>query len=355
MIKAKFMKPGFLILLSGIYLFSLTFLYTQPASAQAGADYEYYKKTGHSNKMWDESVKRGFEAYDKQDCEGALASLKEAIAAQCQDGLVFYKIAVCSETTGSPYTALQYYQLAEEKLMKLPQIHRYQQDIFESYGRALFQAKRYDQAFPYLQRAAAIGTPSFGLYYMVGFLSATKGDMRAAIEMFEKALAQDTTGVPPTTLAVVYREVAKAYHANKDFQKSSQLADKALALNPNDPEATKIKNETSSMASQQSMINMIDGMTKQQLQDPGAPRPPGSLPPPPAAAKLPPLNPQPIQDPTPPMGNMVQPGTPAPPAPSYGASAPPPVTTSPTTAPPPPTAPAPAGAPTKLEPLPPTP
>jgi tetratricopeptide (TPR) repeat protein len=307
-----------------IPLFSLMLSPRAGAQAQEN-DFEFYKKNGHSSKAWDESVKKGFEAYDKQDCNATLTFLKEAIAAQAQDGLVFYKVAVCSEVTGTPYTALQYYQLAEEKLMKLPQIHRYQRDVFESYGRALFQAKRYDQAFPYLSRAVALGTPSFGLFYMVGYLHMMKGDTRAAIELFEKALAQDTAGVQPLMLANVYREVAKAYYANKDYQKAMQLVTQALNLNPQDQEAMKIKNELSNMAQQQSIVQMIEGMTSTTVPDPGAPKP-QSAPPPPAAGQLPPLNPPPAQDPTPPLGTVVPPGTAAPPPapPAAPPAAPPP-------------------------------
>jgi len=326
-----------------IILSLLGAILTVPVAARAGGDspdYEFYKKYGNTSKQWDDNVRAGFDAYDRQDCDQALRALKDAIAAQTQDALVFYKVAVCSELTGTPYTALQYYQLAEEKLQTLKGIHPYQRDINESYGRALFQAKKYDQAFPYLQRAVALGTPNFGIFYMVGYLYMTKNDNRAAVEMFERALAQDISKVPPATLATVYREVGKAHFQNKDYVRASELIQKTLQINPNDPEATKINNQLSSMQQQNQVMGMMDSMTKAPLPNPDALNKPTdtSQPPlPPAASKLPPLNPPTAAgDPTPPLGNVVPEGAP-PPAP----------------APAPAPAPSGSGAPPKLEPLPP--
>ncbi|HEX5033755.1 MAG TPA: hypothetical protein VFW62_04690, partial [bacterium] len=128
-----------------------------PARAQDQVDdFAFYKKYGHTSKVWDESVQQGFAAYDQQNCDQALTHLKQAVAGQCQDALVYFKLAVCSEVAGSPYTALQYYQLAEEKLNQMQVLHRYQKDIYEAYGRALFQGKKFDEAFNYLTKAAAV-------------------------------------------------------------------------------------------------------------------------------------------------------------------------------------------------------
>ncbi|MCE9624778.1 MAG: tetratricopeptide repeat protein [Deltaproteobacteria bacterium] len=299
-------------------LFSLVFLFglSLPKLARADSeDFEFYKKYGHHSKAWDDYVKQGFDAYDQQNCDQAMTGLKQAIATQCQDALVYFKMAVCSEVAGTPYTALQYYQLAEEKLAKLEVIHRYQKDIYESYGRALFQAKRYDESFPYLVKAAAVGSPSFGLYYMVGYLYSKKNDNKAAIEFFDKALAQDTSKAPPAILALVYREVAKSYAKDKNYQKGMDLVNKALQLNPSDQESTQLRSEISNVLSQQSILQMIHSAEGTVSGEQGATNP--SKPPPPAAAKLPPLESQTLKDPTPPLGTVQSPGT-TPPASGSG-------------------------------------
>ncbi len=271
-------------------------------------DFEFYKKYGHHSKVWDDYVKAGFAAYDQQNCD-------QAIAAQCQDGLVYYKLAVCSEVQNTPYTALQYYQLAEEKLGKLEVIHHYQKDIYESYGRALFQAKRFDEAFPYLVRAAAVGSPSFGLYYMVGYLYARKNDLKAAGEYFDKALAQDISKAPPAILGMMYREVAKNYLRDKNYDKASELLNKAYAINPNDQEVAQMRNQVSNVRAQDSIMQMIHSaegqMNNGQDNTSG-----GSKPPPPAAAKLPPLDGGVTKDPTPPLGSASGPSSPGTTAPS---------------------------------------
>lgn len=293
--------------------FFLGVLSATPARAQS-QDFEFYKKYGHASKQWNDYVQQGFAAYDRQNCEEAMTALKQAIASQCQDALVYYKLAVCSEVAGTPYTALQYYQLAEEKLGKLEVLHPYQKDIFESYGRALFQAKRFDEAFPYLVRAAAVGTPSFGLYYMVGFLYAKKGDTKAAVEFFDKALAQDTSKAPPPILALVYREVAKSYAKEKNHNKAMDLLSRTLQINPNDQEAIQLKNQISNALTQESIIQMIQSAEGQVSGSGGATG--ISKPPPPAASKLPPLEGQAVKDPTPPLGTAS--GTSAPPQPAPG-------------------------------------
>jgi len=304
--------------LKSLILLLFTAFSAVPALAQEQVDdFEFYKKYGHTSKVWNDSVQQGFAAYDQQNCDLAMTHLKQAVAGQCQDALVYFKLAVCSEVAGSPYTALQYYQLSEEKLGQMQVLHRYQKDIYEAYGRALFQGKKFDEAFQYLTKAAALGTPSFGLYYMVGLLHAKKNDVKAALEFFEKALAQDTSKAPPQLLAMVYREVAKSYLQNKTYDRAEELVGKSLALNPTDAEAQQMKNQLATLRQQQSMVQMIQNIEVNRSGEKAAPAP-VSKPPPPAASQLPPL--EGPKDPTPPLGSNSP--KPPPSAPSTGTSNP---------------------------------
>lgn len=267
--------------------------YARPV--RANEDYDFYKKYGHHQKNWDEAVEAGFTAYEAGDCEGALSHLKQAIGAQCQDALVYFKMAVCTELTGSPYSAMQYYQLAQEKLEKLSGLHRYQKEIFENYGRALFKAKRYEDALPYLSRAAAVGTPSFGLYYMVGYLYAQKKDWTAALDYFRKAVAQDTSEVSPPLLSRVYLELARVHFNQKEYDQAVPLLNQAVQLDPNNQEAALLKSQTNQALQQKNMVQMIETLTDRALSEakPGE----KSAPPPPAAQKLPPLETAPQRTP----------------------------------------------------------
>ncbi|MDX1386227.1 MAG: tetratricopeptide repeat protein [bacterium] len=270
-----------------------------PVQGHAEEDYRFYKKYGHSSKRWNDSVKQGFESYDRQDCNQAMNQLKAAVAQQCRDPIVFFKLAVCSELLDSPYTAMQYYQLAEETLPQLKGTHRYHKEIYENYGRALFKAKRYKEALPYLTRAAAIGTPSFALFYMVGSLYAKNNDMNAALDYYRRALTQDTSGIDPKLLSKVYLEVARTHYNAKDFKQAAQLLDRAIKLDPSNQEAINLRNNVGTGLQQQSIVEMLQNLSNegQQTKEPA----PQSAPPPPAASKLPPLE-SGSQDPTPPLG-----------------------------------------------------
>ncbi len=327
-IMSKGISPKFKILC----LILASVLLSAPVLAQE--DFEFYKKHGHSDKSWNEMVKQGFTAYDQQDCNTAMTHLKAAVAEQCQDALVYFKLAVCSELSGSPYTSLQYYQLAQEKLQNLQVIHRYQKDIFENYGRALFKAKRYNEAMPYLTRAAAIGNPSFGLYYMVGFLYSQKKDYPAAIDYYKRALTQDTTGSPPVLLGNVHFEVGRTYFDNKDYKTALHHLNQAVQLDPNHRGAAQLIQQCNTALQQSSIVEM---MQKLSTQKPGSTTeaPPAAQPPPPAASQLPPLNPQAPADPTHPLGSTVPTGVPAAPATSPQPGTAPPSQPQPAPQPPP--------------------
>lgn len=304
------MKKLFLYFLSTCLLFVPGTLWPQspppqtqeaqaPVQGHAEEDYKFYKKYGHSSKNWNESVKQGFEAYERQDCNQAMTQLKAAVAQQCRDPIVFFKLAVCSELMDSPYTAMQYYQLAEESLPQLKATHRYQREIYENYGRALFKAKRYKEALPYLTRAAAIGTPSFALFYMVGSLYAKNNDMNAALDYYRRALTQDQSGIDPKLLSKVYYEVARAHYNAKNFKQAAQLLDRAVQLDPTNQEAINLRNNVGTGLQQQSIVEMLKNLSNENEQT-QAPTP-QSAPPPPAASKLPPLDSS-TKDPTPPLG-----------------------------------------------------
>ena len=97
------------------------------------------------------------------------------------------------------------------------------------------------------------------------------------------------------------------------------LLSKAIQINPNDQEAIQIKNQISNALTQENIIQMIQNAEGQVS---GAGSATGtSKPPPPAAAKLPPLEGQAVKDPTPPLGTASGTTPPPPSNPSPGTSA----------------------------------
>ncbi len=221
-------------------------------------DFSYYKKHGHTGKAWNDLVKKGFEAYDQQDCEKTLAFLKQASAAGCHDPIMIFKLATCSELTDSYYVAAQYYKQAEDALKTLSSPHRYTRDFYEAYGRTLYLNKKPDEALPYLIKAAEVGSPSFFLYYLLGSLYAGKQDNATALQYYNKAIQQPMDGAPPTQLAQAYGVIGKSYIELKDWAKAKQYLDLALKNAPNDPDLQQARYKVDEFKRQEDIFKMIE-------------------------------------------------------------------------------------------------
>jgi tetratricopeptide (TPR) repeat protein len=224
-------------------------------------DYNYYKKYGRTSKAWNDLVKKGFEAYDQQDCEKTVSFLKEAITAGCNDPIVLFKLAACSELTGSYYSAAQYYKQAEDPLKILSPPHRYQKDFYEAYGRTLLLNKKTDEALPYLTKAGEIGTPSFELYYLLGELLFSKQQNQAAVSYFNKALSQPHESASPNQLARVYGALGRSYLELKDWEKAIQYLDSALKYAPTDNDLQQARYQAAEFRRQEQLFKLIQGET----------------------------------------------------------------------------------------------
>lgn len=238
-----------------------------PASPKAPApksdydDFGYYKKHSNKPKTCSNDVKQGFEAYDAQDCEKAIAFFKDAMKSGCDHSLVLFKLAACSEFMGSYYSAAQYYKQAEDALKILPAPHRYQKDFHESYGRALLMNKKVDEALPYLQKAAETGSPSFTLYFLLGELYNFKKQPDVAVQYYQRALTQALEGVSPAQLAKVYGTIGKTYLEVKDWAKAIEYIDTALKAAPNDPELQQARYKAQELKRQNDLFQMMQSVT----------------------------------------------------------------------------------------------
>ncbi|MBF0492686.1 MAG: tetratricopeptide repeat protein [Deltaproteobacteria bacterium] len=262
----------FLILL--LFIPNFSFAQSAPATSSATSgnekailtnydDYDYYKKNGRTSKAWNDLVKDGFESYNKRDCEKTIAYLKEAIKAGCSDPIVNFKLAACSEATGSLYSALQYYRESETGLKILKTPHRYQQDFYESIGRVLLFNKKTDEALPYLTRAAEVGTPSFVLYYILGELSLSKKDPGKALEYFTKASQLPLDGATPAQLTKIYKMMGNSYLEAKDWKNALEYLNKALQQSPTDPELQQAQYRANEMKRQDELMNFMEKMKKE--------------------------------------------------------------------------------------------
>ncbi len=224
-------------------------------------DFGFYKKYSNKPKSCSNEVKQGFEAYDAQDCEKAIAFFKDAMKGGCDHSLVLFKLAACSEFMGSYYSAAQYYKQAEDALKILPSPHRYQKDFFESYGRTLLMNKKVDEALPYLQKAAESGTPSFTLFFLLGELYNVKKQPDVAVQYYQRALTQSLEGVSPAQLAKVYGTIGKTYLEVKDWAKAIEYIDAALKAAPNDPELQQARYKAQELKRQNDLFQMMQSVT----------------------------------------------------------------------------------------------
>lgn len=266
--KIKNKSPLF-YLISIVYLLYLSptvnaqTLPSSPASKTAPDydDFGYYKKNSNKPKACMNEVKQGFEAYDKQDCEKSVAFLKDAIKGGCDHALVLFKLAACSEFTGSYYSAAQYYKQAEEALKILPTPHRYQKDFYESYGRALLMNKKTDEALPYLQKGAELGSPSFTLFFLLGELFNLKKQPDQALQFYQKAITQPLEGASPSQLAKVYGSIGKTFLELKDWAKAIEYLDLALKNAPGDAALQQARYKAQELKRQNELFQMMQGIS----------------------------------------------------------------------------------------------
>jgi tetratricopeptide (TPR) repeat protein len=244
---------------------------TQPSPASSSPakpqfdDYAYFKKYGRSGKAWNDFVRDGFDAYDKQDCDKTISFLKEAIGAGCTDPLVYFKLAACSEFTGSYYSACQYYKQSEDGLKTLSAPHRYSKDFYEAYGRCLYLNKKTDEAFTYLTKAADLGTPTYSLFYLLGELNMAKGQSQAAIQYFNRAISLPMEGATAPQLARIYGSLGKAFLDTKDIEKAIQYLDQALKYSPSDADLQAARYKAGEVKRQEEIFKMMQGISNPTL------------------------------------------------------------------------------------------
>jgi len=226
-------------------------------SPMAAEDFNYYKRYGKSSKAWNDLVKNGFDSYDTQDCEKAISYFKEALKAGCDDPIMLFKLAACTELLGSYYSAAQYYKQAEDGLKILKAPHRYSTDFYEAYGRTLLLNKKPDEALPYLLKGADLGSNSFTLYYLLGELFIAKKEPATALTYYQKALEQPIANIPPPQLARVYGAIGKAYLENKNWDKAVEYLDLAVKNAPNDTQLQQFRYSASALKRQEEIFKMM--------------------------------------------------------------------------------------------------
>ena len=253
-----FRKRLYLTLTSGFSFLFILGYFASIGLSKPLSDWKFYQKHGHKDSKWNNFVEEGFTAYDIADCTTTLQKLQEAIGLGCQDPIVYFKFAICSEATGSIYSATQYYELASKGLKSLKASHPYQREIHENFGRLLFAQKKWTQAFEQLRTASSVGNPSFALFFMLAELYSMKGEHDLAAENYFKAISQPTTNIKPEMLGKAYREIARALLKQKNYSQGLEFIKRARELLPNDLDLTTLYNQASSGLQQNQLIQTLE-------------------------------------------------------------------------------------------------
>lgn len=202
----------------------------------AGADFEAYKTTPAASPVWDDLVKEGFAAFDRQDNLTALEFLRKSINLGCRSPLVFFKMALAYESQGGYYPAIQSYEFAADGFKKMNQTHRYVGLLSENYGRALYMMGQTAKAIPILEEAARTQASPWVFKLLAQNALAAKDEAKTL--SYDEAFAT-SPGAPtkPEEKEALYVEMARLADHIKDEAKAKTYYEQVVVINPANAEA----------------------------------------------------------------------------------------------------------------------
>lgn len=226
----------------------------QNASIYSEQDMEAYLKSPFNNAKWDPFVKEGFEALDRQDVQTAIEFLRKATTLGCQSPLVFFKMALAYEASGSYYTAVQYYELAREKMALTHPEHRYQKTFDENYGRALYLLGRRDEAVALLEKA---DSSSYWILKLLGNAATERGEPAKAAAYYERVANLPGVNLSPAEQTELFITIARLYRKQDNKESAKGAYRKALATDPANAEAKAYLKEASPGNSIEKMMEIL--------------------------------------------------------------------------------------------------
>lgn len=206
-----------------------------PVTTYSSEDYAAYSQSSLKNPAWDPLVKEGFDAMDRQDITTSIEFLRKAVIAGCISPIVLFKLALGYETTGSYYSAVQYYNLAREGFKKANQDHRYYKQFPENYGRAIYMLGQTDKAIPILEGAAGNLDCSPWVLKFLGQVYLAKKDPGKASDYFTRYAAKGNVTTPE--LIDMHLGLARAFNAGADPDNAVKHYQEVAALDPSNQEA----------------------------------------------------------------------------------------------------------------------
>lgn len=235
-----------LIPLLALFLVPLPSLAQSPKkfSTYAQSDYAEYQKSGATNPSWDEFVKEGFEALDKQDANTAVEMLRKAANLGCPSPLVSFKMAVAYEALGAHYSAVQYYELARDQFKKMNSSHRYAQSFDENYARALFSMGQTDKAAGILGKTCEKNCEPWALK-LLAHQSLAQNDLSKASDYLQKLLDHPDSGLSADDKKELTLSVARLTANNGNTELANKYYKQLEGYDPDNAEAKRYLNKRS--------------------------------------------------------------------------------------------------------------
>lgn len=226
-------------------------------------DIDFYRKSGHRSKEWDEFIEPGFESFDSGSLATSYVFLRRAFDRGCRDGLVLYRLGIYSEVRGNFREAAALLVKAAEGIRRQYPNHPLAESIDEHAGRALYQANDFDRARPYLESALRHTPEGFMLLYMLGQIARMKGEFDASRNYLEKALQVPAPGdVGFDARKAVLTELIAVTYELDDLDSCEAYVDAMLAAYPQDPVATSYKERLASERQRRKEREIIERLVK---------------------------------------------------------------------------------------------
>ncbi|OGQ04133.1 MAG: hypothetical protein A3F82_07315 [Deltaproteobacteria bacterium RIFCSPLOWO2_12_FULL_44_12] len=250
----------YLAVILGLVLSSLSPVW----GAGLKSDWSYYQKSGHKSEKWNALVEAGFEAFDGNNFNAAQSFLERAKVLGCQDGLLLFKLALLKENSNNFVEAIKMLQQTEPILRKSYSKHSATLELSDHLGQLFYQTAKYDEALEQFLKAIESQGENFTRAYLVGQLYRMKKQTQEAISYFEKALQFELpAGLHPHMKVLAQAELMKLYFEDKQNEKTLNLANQILVVEPYHPLAQsyrdKITHQQYKQKEREVMKRVIEG------------------------------------------------------------------------------------------------
>ena len=244
----------FVVFLTSCLVFASTSKAEDPTAAE---DYQAYASSSFASSNYNSLVKAGMEAFHSGEYDVAQTSLYKAFNMGCESPIVLFMLALINEYKESYYSALEYYQMAQKAFKKANQNHRFNLSFNENYGRAMYYSGKTTEAMPFLKKAGKT-TKSFWLLKLLGMLAYEKGDTLNAVSYFERAVRVNSKDVNQSELVYIYTLLAKLFLYKGEKDGAHRYYQKALELDPQNPEAQQFMRSIEKSYRDQKMLDVMD-------------------------------------------------------------------------------------------------